>query len=244
MAEWLFDLGNTRLKFAPLDAAGRVGEVVALAHDGIAFANDAWDALPSHIHTAHVASVASPALRDALLQRLQARGAVVQLAATQVECDGLRIAYDDPTRLGVDRFLALLGAHARGGAWLVAGVGTALTLDLLQDAGVHRGGRIAPSPALMREALQLRARQLPVRGGDYHEFAGDTLDALVSGCMGAALGLIERSLREAGILLGNTPGLLLHGGGAAALLPHLPAVVHAPSLVLEGLARQALARRP
>ncbi|TDK24344.1 type III pantothenate kinase [Luteimonas aestuarii] len=243
MGEWLFDLGNTRLKYAPLDADGCVGGVCAVAHDGIAFADDAWDALPSHIRTAHVASVASPALRDALLQVLQARGAAVKLAATQVECDGLRIAYADPTRLGVDRFLALLGAHARGGAWLVAGVGTALTLDLLDDAGGHRGGRIAPSPALMRDALQMRARQLPAQGGDYREFAGDTLDALASGCTGAALGLIERSLREAVTLFGSTPGLLLHGGGAAALLPHLPAVVHAPSLVLEGLARQALARR-
>src|SRR3546814_7441238 len=34
MSRWLFDLGNTRLKCAPLDAAGRVGPVHAIAHDG------------------------------------------------------------------------------------------------------------------------------------------------------------------------------------------------------------------
>lgn len=244
MAEWLFDLGNTRLKWAPLDAAGRVGVVSAIAHDGASFADGAWGALPSRIDMAHVASVASPTIRDALLQALRARGAVVRLVATQAGCDGLRIAYADPARLGVDRFLALLGAHARGGAWLVAGVGTALTLDLLDDAGGHRGGRIAPSPSLMREALHLRARQLPVQGGDYREFADDTLDALASGSIGAALGLVERSLREATALLGATPGLLLHGGGARVLLPHLPRALHVPSLVLDGLARHARARRP
>jgi type III pantothenate kinase len=41
------------------------------------------------------------------------------------------------------------------------------------------------------------------------------------------------------VLLGATPALLLHGGGAPALLPHLPRAIAAPGLVLEGLARWA-----
>src|SRR3546814_11073540 len=66
-----------------------------------------------------------------------------------------------PSRLGVDRFLALLGAHARGvGATMVVGVGTALTVDWLDADGRHRGGRIAPSPTLMRDALHARAARL------------------------------------------------------------------------------------
>ena len=88
----------------------------------------------------------------------------------------------------------------------------------------------------MRTALHEAAAQLSAHGGDYVEFATDTQDALASGCDGAALGLIERSLREATQLLGETPGLLLHGGGADALAPHLPQALRAPSLVLEGLA--------
>ena len=39
MAEWLFDLGNTRLKCAPLED-GRVGEGFAVAHDGRALPDD------------------------------------------------------------------------------------------------------------------------------------------------------------------------------------------------------------
>lgn len=239
MAEWLFDLGNTRLKCAPLGDDGRPGPVVAIGHDGRAFAPDAWAALPQRMRTAHLASVATPALRDALLQALRVRGADVRQARTLAECDGVRIAYPRPENLGVDRFLALLGAHARGGAWLVVGVGTALTLDLLDGDGRHRGGRIAPSPSLMREALHRRAAQLPIDGGSYREFADDTGDALASGCIGAALGLVERSLREATALQGATPGLLLHGGGGDALLPGLPMAEPAPALVLEGLARWA-----
>src|SRR5690606_789043 len=197
MSEWLFDLGNSRLKCAPMDEDGRVGAILAIDHDGQAFAPDWAARLPARIEAAHVASVAAPALRVALLDALAARCGRIGLASTRRSWAGLRIAYADPARLGVDRFLALLAAHARGGPWLVAGVGTALTVDLVDAAGLHHGGRIAPSPALMRQALHLRAAQLPVDGGDYLEFAADTGDALASGCTGAALGLLERSQAEA-----------------------------------------------
>ena len=240
MSDWLFDLGNSRLKCAPLGRDGRVGEVLAIAHDGRAFAPDWSDGLPARIDAAYVASVAAPALRVALLDALSARCGRIGLASTQRAWAGLRIAYAQPARLGVDRFLALLAARARGGAWLVAGVGTALTVDLVDAGGRHHGGRIAPSPALMREALQARAAQLPAQGGEYREFAADTSDALASGCIGAALGLLQRSQAEAAQACAGPVPLLLHGGGADALLPHLPGATHAPALVLEGLARWAM----
>src|SRR3546814_4802894 len=57
---------------------------------------------------------------------------------------------------------------------MVVGVGTALTVDWLDADGRHRGGRIAPSPTLMRDALHARAAQLPASGGRYVEFGDDT----------------------------------------------------------------------
>lgn len=238
---WLFDLGNSRLKFAPLGGDGRVGAMQALSHDGAAF-EAGWEArLPARVDAAWMANVATSSLRDALLDALAARSAQVHLARTLPAFAGVRIAYAEPSRLGVDRFLALLGAHARGApSSLVVGVGTALTIDLL-DRGRHLGGRIAPSPALMREALNARAPVLPATGGAYAEFADDTAGALASGCEGAALALVVQSMDAAAARIGQPPSLLLHGGGAAALLPHLPDAVHAPALVLEGLAQSARA---
>ena len=244
MSDWLFDLGNSRLKFAPLHADGSVGEMAGIAHDGQAFPAG-WDTLlPPRIEAAHVASVAAPALRVRLLDALAVRSSRIGLAATQRRWNGLEIAYAEPARLGVDRFLALLAAHARGGAWLVVGVGTALTVDLVDAAGRHHGGRIAPSPTLMREALHGRARQLPAQGGAYREFADDTDGALASGCLGAALALVERSREAARHLFGDAPGLLLHGGGAAELSPHLADAVTDPALVLRGLAQWARPSAP
>lgn len=238
--DWLFDLGNSRLKFAPLRADGSADAMQALPHDGDAFA-PGWEALLPAGNAAWLASVASPGLRAALVVALAGRFRRVHLARTCAGFAGVRIAYAEPARLGVDRFLALLGAHARGApASLVVGIGTALTVDLL-DRGRHLGGRIAPSPALMRDALHARVPALPATGGAYDEFAGDTLDALASGCEGAALALVARSAAAASARLGLAPALLVHGGGAPALLPRLQDAVHAPALVLEGLAQWARA---
>lgn len=236
MTAWLFDLGNTRLKCAPL-IDGRVGEVMALPHREADMTAALMQVLPARIDVAYVASVANESLRVALLQALTQRARRISLAGTQPAFGELRIAYAQPHKLGVDRFLAMLGAHARGReAVLLCGVGTALTLDLIDARGYHMGGRIAPSPALMRDSLHERAPQLPSLGGDYIDFAADTEDALASGCEGAALALIESSLDAAQRRVGRRPRLLVHGGGADELAARLPEATMVPTLVLEGLA--------
>lgn len=242
MSAWLFDLGNTRLKCAPLEG-DRVGAVTALAHDGLDDLDaDALHArfeaaLPAVIDVAYVASVAREPLRVALLDALVRRCRRIELARTLPALGGLRIAYADPARLGVDRFLAMLGARrCVDGAVLVCGVGTAVTLDLVDAAGRHRGGRIAPSPDLMRDALHARAPHLAPRGGTRVDWATDTDDALASGCLGAAAALVADARRMAISAIGADVPLLLHGGGAEALRPGLPDAIDAPGLVLDGLA--------
>lgn len=242
MTTFLFDLGNTRLKYAALRDDGRLGDVVAVAHDGDALP-PGWDhALPARFDAAALTMVGSVAMRAHLLEALTARCGRISIARTATAFGGLRIAYPQPESLGADRFLAMLGARANdriSTPWLVVGIGTAITLDLIDADGLHRGGRIAPSPALMREALHARAAQLPEHGGECVAFADNTPDALRSGCDGAALALIERALRDAGTLLGAAPTLILHGGGVDALSGLPGDAMRAPALVLEGLAAWA-----
>ena len=257
MTHYLFDLGNSRLKYAPLRDDGRVGDVVAIAHDGDALPAD-WDAaLPTRFDAAALTTVGSAALRTQLLDALTARCGRILIARTVARFGSLRIAYPNPEALGTDRFLAMLGARARGAhaadehatdalaanelaggtrPWLVVGIGTAITLDLVDADGLHRGGRIAPSPALMREALHAHAAQLPEHDGEVVAFADNTLDALRSGCDGAALALIRDAMNAGTALLDVPPQLLLHGGGVDALSGLGSDAVRAPALVLEGLA--------
>lgn len=234
---WVFDLGNSRLKFAALEPGGRLGDMAAVPHAQEAFAAGWQSALPTRIGCAWIASVGPPGLLQQLSAALESRGARIGMASTMPHFAGITIAYARPERLGVDRLLAMAAARARDPSpALVVGVGTALTLDLVDAEGRHRGGRIAPSPSLMREALQRRAPHLPLDDGEYVEFGVDTAAALASGCVGAAMGLVERSRRQARALLGTEPRIWLHGGGVATLPEPLEGATHAPALVLEGLA--------
>lgn len=232
MTTWLFDLGNTRLKGARLGEDGRLLEQFAVTH-----ADDAaWlEQLPKG-EVACIASVAPPARRVALMDALSQRFVRQHRVHTEPALGPLTIAYPIPPNLGVDRFLSMLGVAGEGAA-LVVGVGTALTIDLLDAIGKHQGGRIAPSPQLMRQSLNARAAQLPAEGGHYAEFADDTGHALASGCEGAALALVHRSLDHAETLLGTRPLLYLHGGGAISLRDRMPAHSWTPDAVLRGLAR-------
>ena len=92
----------------------------------------------------------------------------------------------------------------------------------------------------MRQAIHAKARHLPAEGGQMVDFADNTLDALASGSLGAALGLVQRSLGQARERLGCLPQLVVHGGGAEQLLPALHDARHVPALVLDGLAVWAL----
>ncbi len=237
---WLLDLGNSRLKVAAWRPGEGLGEVQAWTHGAADFAPSMqrWLATVRAGDTCWLASVASSELTSAVAEALASHGNPATRARTQPECAGVRIAYADPLRLGVDRFLGLLAARARGdGPWLIVSAGSALTVDLLDAHGEHLGGVIAPSPEHMRAALAARFPALAFAGGEASDFARDTADALASGSVGAALGLVERCHRQASRRLGNAPRLLLSGGGSARLGSALELEFEAaPYLALEGLA--------
>ncbi len=237
--DWLLDLGNTRLKLASWDD-GHLGEVQALAHENSDFRDglQAWLTLLRPGDRCWLASVAGPEITTLVASALADHGCPARRVRTRAYCAGVSIAYGEPQRLGVDRFLALLAAHARGpGPWLLVSAGSALTVDLLDSEGRHHGGLIAPSPAHMRSALAARFPALAYAGGVVCDFGTDTADALAGGSLAAAAGLVERSYRRATALLGTAPRLLLAGGDGERLAECLDVASEpAPALVLEGLA--------
>jgi type III pantothenate kinase len=238
MNSWLIDFGNTRLKCAPLGDDGRCGAVQAFA----ASDREAVDGLLRELGPAKsgdrvwLASVATPERSEALTTAIAGQGYLVRRVQTKAQCGRLRIAYAEPLRLGVDRFLAMLAVLQRDdGPWLIVSVGSAMTVDLLDVDGRHHGGLIAPTPTHMLEAMASRFPQLDSADGRAVTFADDTADALVSGARAAAVGLIERSMRSAHERLGMAPKLLLTGGGADAIRAELVAE-YLPAPVLDGLA--------
>lgn len=240
---WLLDLGNTRLKLARVDGDG-LGPVTALAHgeagSEAALATALAAAVPGE--TAWLACVAPEPLRLRVEGLLVAHGLRPRRAATRPECAGVRIAYADPSRLGVDRFLALLAARARGGDQLVVSFGSAITVDLLDARGVHHGGLIGIAPEHARQALVERFPALD-RGGatvDAPIFGVDTPEAVAAGVHGQALGLVLAAWGDACVRLGHPPALMVGGGDAPAfadaLARRLPAeLALREAMVLDGL---------
>lgn len=237
----LVDLGNTRAKWRLDGAGGPIGSG-AHAHVEPGFGEAvlaAWRVLPSPRELV-LASVGPAPARGTLLEvAREAFGPTpVREARTAARFGDVRIAYAEPSRLGVDRFLALVAAHRRAPRdQLVVGIGTALTVDALGADGRHHGGLIAPSPALMQQALVgATAGIRPAGPGAIVELAADTADAIASGSWQAAAGLVERVLARSGTWAKTTPAVLLAGGDAMALAGLLGTGVElAPDLVLEGL---------
>ncbi|MBD8873337.1 type III pantothenate kinase [Rhodanobacter sp. DHB23] len=242
----LLDLGNTRLKWALQRHGDRLaGGAVAWNEDVAASLAAAWSTLapPSAVFGASVVDAARERQVAACVAAAFAREP--QWLRTPAEACGVRNAYAEPQRLGVDRFLAMLAARADGLApCVLAGVGTALTLDALAADGRHLGGLIAPGPRLMQQSLLGATAQVrPAHAGTIVEAADNTADAVASGCWLAAAALVERFASRMAPALGGAPALRLGGGDAETLLPLLatPAqLVH--DGVLRGLAAWAAAQ--
>jgi type III pantothenate kinase len=246
----LLDLGNSRLKWAlqaqPSAWLAR-GAVNWREADVSARLASAWASLP-HPDNVFAASVVDSPREAEVTSVIERQFACApHWLRTPASAAGVRNAYAEPQRLGVDRFLAMVAALADGHApCVLAGAGTALTLDALAADGRHLGGLIAPGPLLMQQSLlTATARVRPERPGDMVELADNTADAVTSGCWLAAAALIDRFVAQMTLRFDRSPTLILGGGDAALLLPLLsssPARLSEDS-VLRGLAVWASTQR-
>jgi type III pantothenate kinase len=181
-----------------------------------------------------VASVAAATLNAQLASELEALFDIAPwFAQTQAQTGGLANSYAEPGRMGVDRWLAMLGARARvDGALCVVDVGSATTIDLVSADGQHEGGYIIPGPALMERALLLDTDR--VRFDDEIGYAlspgRSTAEAVRHGIALAQIGAIT-AIHDI-----SQRTVVVTGGGAQALSALL-AIDHSlvPDLVFEGL---------
>jgi type III pantothenate kinase len=231
----LIDVGNSRLKWALMGTCGPLPAARALVHAGAPAAVVAAIDIAEPLTAIHIANVTGPLLGTALASALQARFDIVpQIAGVRAEQSGLRIAYADPSRLGVDRWLAMLAAWARTHrAAIIVSAGTALTVDVIDDRGQHLGGVIAPGLITAQQAV-LDATRFAATGPQtaFTDGLGSDTDACVrQGGLHSCAGLVDR-------LATRHPDAdrFLTGGDAATLQPYLAHRWYTvPDLVLEGL---------
>lgn len=246
----LIDAGNTRVKWALVPPAAQgaqpLGGWIAsgmVEHAGVRGLADAWKG--HRIDHVLISNVAGASMREALEAVLGLQPVPLEWFASAPRLAGLRNNYRNPAQLGCDRFASAIGAHALfpGEALLVATCGTATTVDAVGAEGVFLGGMILPGLGLMAGSLARNTAQLPevaqhldVTG----PFADHTDAAIVSGCLAAQAGAIERAFAAHGRRHG-TPRCILSGGAARMIAPHLavPSTI-VDNLVLIGLHHVAM----
>ena len=220
------DIGNTRLKWAlyaaPLPGAGMVahGAVFLEAIDDLA--EGQWRDLP--MPASMLGSiVAGEGVRRRTEAQLEIWDVEPRWVVSGASACGVVNGYDHPTRLGVDRWVALIGARhrilARGEKRpiLVVMVGTAVTVDALDAEGRFLGGLILPGFGLMLRALEMGTAGLKAPTGEAVDFPTNTSDALMSGGSDAIAGAIERMHRKLKKRCGQEPALFMSGGAAVKL---------------------------
>jgi type III pantothenate kinase len=244
MSILLVDIGNTRVKWATF-ASGRVGRQKAAAHEGWGGERIAKHVIGKAIRRIVVVSVAGARIDRAFAAEARRRvGIAPEFFRSTRRAGNVTTLYAEPWRLGADRFAAVIGAFhlSKHRPVCVVSVGTAMTLDLVDARGRHRGGAIVPAPALMVESLlsqthgiRRRARGGGGRGGGL--FARSTRVAITEGARYAASAIADRAVKEARAVLGQSPLMLLTGGAAPVIRSLIQTRHrHVPDLVLQGLA--------
>jgi type III pantothenate kinase len=240
----LVDIGNTRIKWARSDERGIQQQSAAVHATWTAddFVQQILNSGPraERVLIGNVGGKRMGELAQAALQSAwQIEPRFVHSPAAQAD---VRNAYPEPAKLGVDRWLCLLGARAFEPRPLcVVSVGTAMTIDGLDAGGQHLGGVIVPGPDLMVSSLLKNTSDIAQRaqGGQARDtlFADNTLGAIPQGAVLSLAALIERALETLEQQLGEPPVLLLTGGASARLqgLIRSPGR-EIPDLVLRGLA--------
>lgn len=193
------------------------------------------------VNRVRVSSVKSKEANAELASIIQLALAVTpEFAGSQRACNGVTSAYLEAGALGVDRWMAMLAGRQLAGAraYVVVDAGSALTLDFVNERGMHQGGFIVPGLNLQLQSLL---------GGTAISFDGtlawggvapgyNTEHAILNGILCMVCRWIVGEVLVHG---GEEPRVLVTGGDAQVLSGELKTLglrhEHVPELVMDGL---------
>lgn len=138
--------------------------------------------------------------------------------------------YENSTTLGIDRWCALISA------WFlypkmnitVISLGTATTIDFIQDTGQYIGGLIAPGLQTSLHALQNKTNLPTIQIQEIHNSknnitsATNTIQAMINGALGMQADWITRRInayKKQHLLTKNK--VIIYGGNADILSQHI-----------------------
>lgn len=216
----LIDAGNTRIKSALLDAAGHLEPLFNVSYTEL-------ESVPllAPVSAVWLAAVSGGERHQAVTRWLaQYADLTVHQLQAEARAFGVTNAYEQPTHLGVDRWLAMIGAYnEQPKATLIIDAGTAITADWIDAQGVHLGGWIAPGVDLMQQAVINRAPRVfsdpNLAWGKANQLGCTTPEGLANGVVNGFIGMIRQALHVTETELDWFDYRLLFSGGSTPLLP-------------------------
>nr|WP_174507495.1 type III pantothenate kinase [Acinetobacter sp. Marseille-Q1620] len=234
MKELWLDVGNTRLKYWITKNKNIIEQGAELHLQSPA------DLLLGLIHhfkslgltRAGVSSVQDKKNNDRIIKILKRLNIPVTFAKVHTEYAGLHCGYDEPSQLGIDRWLQVLAVANTQDNICVISCGTALTIDLTQGLQ-HLGGYILPNLYLQRDSLIQNTKGIKIPDAAFEELSPgrNTIDAVHHGIFLGLLSTIEKVLQQ------QPRKLILTGGDASLFADFLKQYqpIIEPDLLLKGL---------
>lgn len=146
---------------------------------------------------------------------------------------------DEPGKIGTDRVVAAAAAYAVvEDAVVVADIGTAVTIDLVDQSGVFQGGVICPGFEISARTLNENTAQLPkvtvTRPAE--PYGKNTADAINCGLYYSIIGTLEEIIRRYAEKIGRWPQTIITGSGAEIIKDDCPFIDnYVPNLVVKGI---------
>ncbi len=239
------DVGNTRLKWALYQTPHRKAPLLAQGAEFLEnidkLAEGAWATLPPPDRMLGCI-VAGDALKRRVAEQMEIWDVEPFWVVARSTEAGVTNGYDVPSRLGADRWVAMIGAWhrllAQGPArpLVVVMVGTAVTVEAIDATGKFIGGLILPGHGIMLRAMESGTAGLHVPTGDVCEFPTNTSDALTSGGTFAIAGAVERMVQHVRAHCGAEPKCIMTGGAGWKMAPSMSVQFElVDNLIFDGL---------
>jgi type III pantothenate kinase len=235
------DIGNSTVKFGIFDREkliGRFSIPTIRNQTEVEIKNSVREKLNYPLDSAIVSSVV-PELDETFRKFIENRFNIKPLFVSHNITFGLKIKYNPPEKLGIDRAVAAFAAREKyEKPVIVCDFGTATTIDVVNRKGEFIGGIIAPGISTMAESLFRQTSKLPkVEIVKPLKVVGDsTVSTIQSGIYFGYIGLVEGILHRMFEELREKPKVVATGGFASIIAETIEIIeIVDENLMLEGL---------
>ena len=214
------DIGNSAIKWRTSDSKVFSEDIENFSIKALNQSNTIWLSAVAHSY---------------IVQEISTHFETIYNIKPHKRFGNLTLSYADPSKLGSDRFSAMLGAinHFPNKPLLVIDIGSAITFDVVDKTGLHHGGLIMPGMKALRgsfEKFKTSDLSLGLKG-----LTNNTDDAWQQGTYAMMIGAINYQIE---LFQSNySDGVVTACGGMAKeIKKELPKSIELfDNLVLDGL---------